>query len=360
MWRSAALLVLLGVSPAPAVHGSRREPPAPQRPPAVSAGDAPAGAAAAALEMIGELKQRCHAVKPATGEKKWDELFPRAANLSRRLRMGYKPDAFARHLGSAVSKRCTLFKDKARWKHKSLIFTHIPKTGGQSMEIALRRNAAAQKVQLVAGHNRIGDLRESYPKLFRTGDEADLLTVFREPSALLLSDFHYIQRHPDHGDHYRLKDMTLREHLEKDFDDGVGDGLGLFTQTGRKDKILERLRGLCTSARIRSKPYRCLCSELYGLFFQKTLELLAARYAVVGVLERLPETLEVARCRVPWLKNFSDVPHHNRRPSHSKKEDAHDTRLMKEKTFMVSAVYKAVNRMLDADLQCCRARRSRA
>eukprot|EP01062_Namystynia_karyoxenos_P042472 TRINITY_DN31047_c0_g1_i1.p1 TRINITY_DN31047_c0_g1~~TRINITY_DN31047_c0_g1_i1.p1 ORF type:complete len:563 (+),score=168.81 TRINITY_DN31047_c0_g1_i1:63-1691(+) len=367
-------------APAPAPPPRRQAPPpaeAPGPPAAAAAGqppsapelaaDPPAEAAAQVEAMADLLGRHCSGPEARAPEgAQWSEMRRRKEDVERRILGTWGPRevaATATLLKREIASRCRRFFNASRYPHKSLVFTHIPKTGGQSLQAALGGSAQRHNVRdISAGHIRYGDVLHGPNKktYFGAGREADFMTIFRDPVSLIISNYHYIRRNPTHGSHKRMLEMTLDEHLERDHDDGTSDGvLALFSQATRANRSVEDMRGLCNSARLRKLPHRCLCSSLWHTFLLRMLRLLAQRYTVVGVLERLPETLEVARCRIPWTRDLQ-VPHNNvRPPSQRKTPDRYDPALMRRKTFILAAVYRAVNRILDEDVKCCRAAAAR-
>jgi len=78
----------------------------------------------------------------------------------------------------------------------------------------------------------------------------------------------------------------------------------------------------------------------------------AKRYAVMGVLERTSETLEVMRCRFPWLA-ATKLQHANPTtpyPEHLLNNDA----LMRSIIRHDYRLYEFSGMVLSADIACCR------
>eukprot|EP01062_Namystynia_karyoxenos_P033657 TRINITY_DN24743_c0_g1_i1.p1 TRINITY_DN24743_c0_g1~~TRINITY_DN24743_c0_g1_i1.p1 ORF type:complete len:480 (+),score=135.57 TRINITY_DN24743_c0_g1_i1:78-1442(+) len=260
-----------------------------------------------------------------------------------------------------TASRCARFHDEPR-RHRRLVFTHVPKTGGQSMQIAIYRNAKTAgmdpKEDLLTGHLRYGDIFSWHPQFFNPAEETDFITVLRDPQALIRSDYSYMRRNPHHPGYLGAQRFrSLGHYIQTELDDGTGTAFALFAEHSRKNQTLERLRALCTRARRnqgRDPRLQWLCREGWAIYLARAAELLATRYAVVGILERLPETLEVLRCRLPWLKQLDSIPLHNKRPSNT--SDSASAELWKAKTYQENRFYGWAQRMLDADLRCCRQR----
>eukprot|EP00756_Hemistasia_phaeocysticola_P062873 Hpha_TRINITY_DN6328_c0_g2::TRINITY_DN6328_c0_g2_i1::g.145521::m.145521 len=222
-----------------------------------------------------------------------------------------------------IERRCAYFSEPG-WEHKRLVFTHVPKTGGQSLQMALYKSAERKgmnpKDTLLTGHLRYGDVRLWKPAFADPPKHTDYVTVLRNPQRLVVSDYEYMRRNPKHPGHKAAQRFKSLEHyLSEEMDDGTGSQFALFTESPRKNMTLEALRAHCTRARHRSSGDPRLpkvCASGWRIFLLKAAVLLATRYNVVGVLERLEDSLEVARCRIPW-SNLDKIPVHNQRPRSS-------------------------------------------
>jgi len=96
-----------------------------------------------------------------------------------------------------------------------------------------------------------------------------------------------------------------------------------------------------------SKNLQCKTQEVV---FQNMVD----NYAVVGVLERMEEVLEVLRCRFPW---FQEHTMHHKNPTTGFFKDTPLTRnknLLKMITPSENVLYEVANRILTADIQNCR------
>ena len=84
------------------------------------------------------------------------------------------------------------------------------------------------------------------------------------------------------------------------------------------------------------------------------------RYGVFGVLERGDETLEVIRCRLPWLAGATEYPHSRPTPPYPEQltNDPVHTQLI-ELTANSAKLFIVANLVLSADVACCRAARER-
>ena len=79
------------------------------------------------------------------------------------------------------------------------------------------------------------------------------------------------------------------------------------------------------------------------------------RYAVVGVLERPAETLEVIRCRIPWLSKAHEYPHERSTAAYpvSLSNELIRTSL-NELEANTAQLYGLANLILSVDIECCR------
>ena len=90
----------------------------------------------------------------------------------------------------------------------------------------------------------------------------------------------------------------------------------------------------------------------------ETVDFVRARYAVVGVLERPDETMEVLRCRVPWI-GATALPHTaaNAQTWSYPVKLRNEAGLMLNATFLEGQLYARANEILTENLECCRRRR---
>eukprot|EP00756_Hemistasia_phaeocysticola_P048201 Hpha_TRINITY_DN22632_c0_g1::TRINITY_DN22632_c0_g1_i1::g.192768::m.192768 len=257
--------------------------------------------------------------------------------------------------GHNLDERCSHFSSE-NLRHKRLVFTHVPKTGGQSLQTALALEAnrsGVDKKNLYMGHMRTGDVWAWY-KQTRDTRGTDYVTMLRDPVDTLVSDYHFMRRTTTHNNNAninsygRFDDWLLSAH-----DDGGPNGLALFAPWNRTSKTINKIRSFCSRMRWRPQEWRCLCTDLWRVYLDHTAELLTQRYAVVGVLDRLEDSLEVLRCRVPWLQGLKSLPHKNMRTDRKPKEVRNEEAL-RRKTYLQRGVYNFASRLLDADLACCR------
>eukprot|EP01062_Namystynia_karyoxenos_P077409 TRINITY_DN7790_c0_g2_i1.p1 TRINITY_DN7790_c0_g2~~TRINITY_DN7790_c0_g2_i1.p1 ORF type:complete len:522 (+),score=78.15 TRINITY_DN7790_c0_g2_i1:77-1642(+) len=326
-------------------------------PPPCSAGGASPGASGSGPGGGGE----------DTPYQRWGgELLGTFAELRRTvLREGERPllehllETHEDYLNTLISKRCPRFFSR-RFRHTRMMFTHVPKTGGQALQVVLykemERFGLEPSRRLLAGHLRYGDVKRW--KRGWMSKRPDLMTVLRDPESLILSNWAYMHRKGGHASHTTAeKYNTLTEYLRHELDDGAGDGFALFYEGSRENRTLDHLRAQCTRARFKGGEYAKACAGVWQVFFQKVALLLASRYTIVGVLERMEDTLEVARCRVPWMRNVTQVPKRNARPDAAAGLTPGERKLLSRKTTHAMALYRIANRILDEDLKCCRTSR---
>jgi len=260
--------------------------------------------------------------------------------------------------------RCSRF-EADDLEHEKFVFTHIPKAGGQSMQVAISEEARFHKVDeknLYMGHIRLGNVFEWF-KGSKDTRSTDYVTMLREPSAIAVSDYNYMRRMKNHNNHKVVSSFrSMDDWLISKTDDGGPGGLSLLVPWGPSSKLLNKLRGFCSWTRRLSQEWRCLCSDLWREVLDRSAEVLAQRYTAVGLLERMEDSLEVMRCRVPWLHTLKEIPRHNARPGKaaSKKPRRHHNprrgSLLQKKTFLQNGLYEFASKLLDADLKCCRRR----
>jgi len=82
---------------------------------------------------------------------------------------------------------------------------------------------------------------------------------------------------------------------------------------------------------------------------------LATRYAAVGILERSAATMEVLRCRVPWV-HAVELPNvsANAQTWHYPVKLTADAELMGEHVAVETMLYEWAGILLSVDLLCCR------
>lgn len=92
--------------------------------------------------------------------------------------------------------------------------------------------------------------------------------------------------------------------------------------------------------------------------FSDVMNNIVENFAVVGVIERMNETLAVLHCRFPWMKDLI-MPHKNPTTDLLKKIPLkRNDLLMQRITETEDSMYEIANKLLTIDVQNCRARQS--
>lgn len=264
-------------------------------------------------------------------------------------------------------------------------FAHVPKTGGTSLQALLESSASdagldvlnthlqvlkhttlanlrtrAAHAQLLTGHNPVAFVADALA--WHDGHFA-MLTLLRNPFNRLESSYRY---HQGKGTE-RAKQVMACHRNGADILQAGFDAMLLSRAGGRgRDQAawihappeLWRESGCPTAAtqgfideHVATCPLTMHPKQLRQVF-----EAILKTFAVVGILERMPETLEVLRCRVPWFKNTS-MP---KVSLHSQVEPypitlRHNASLMGPAALTEAKLYEFGNALLKADLECCRA-----
>lgn len=108
--------------------------------------------------------------------------------------------------------------------NKTLIFLHIPKTGGRSLQKILLRNFKDKEV-ITDGHEKLEKIK-SWPDESRRkiryiqghfiygvhelfSQESTYITMLRDPVERVISHYYYIRRSPNHPLHATLRDENI-------------------------------------------------------------------------------------------------------------------------------------------------------
>lgn len=180
------------------------------------------------------------------------------------------------------------------------VFLHIPKTAGTTLKTVLLRHYAPWRVHRFypeGGHARL--LRDLRHRL-DAGQRIDLilghlgfgihedidrevryLTVLREPVRRVLSLYRHVRRTPDHPLHGEVQGMSVYDFVNSGIDDSVANNQTRFLSGDKWNEEMGRARRPATEL---------LSAALRNL----------DRIAVVGVSERLDETLLILRRTMDW------------------------------------------------------------
>lgn len=184
----------------------------------------------------------------------------------------------------------------------TVIFMHVPKTGGTTLEYLLAKNyringvvhinapglqanpyALLRKSDLtlphvIMGHHKMCQL------LYRFVDRPLVhLTMLRDPIRRILSYYNYIQTSPDHSLHTTTTERSLQEFVESE------DMVELSNaQTLRFSGLLQKNRPW-QKTHILEEAYKCARYSLEH------------RFSLLGLTERYTEFLLMARKTLNWL-----------------------------------------------------------
>lgn len=232
-----------------------------------------------------------------------------------------------------------------------LIFLHIPKAGGTTLEsilikrqrkgVVLRLGKAVppeqfcqwpevrrESVGLLIGHVPFGI------HAFMGSEDIRYLTIFRDPIARTISHYYYIKRHPTHWLHGKVtRDlMSLRD-------------FALSNLTSQLDNGQVRLLAGCEDMRL----------KVSDAMVEQAIDNIQGWFAGFGILERFDESLLVLRDALSW----QDMPVYRvRNVGHDKPEASpQDRDAIGERNRFDQALYtwaqeefsRQLDRLVDVD-----------
>lgn len=258
-----------------------------------------------------------------------------------------------------------------------LAFTHVPKMGGTSVQQLLVAEALeAGKVVLNVNHVTLhvpGQKPTIFPKLSLNelrvlSKSADVLighgaaaweegqgahqlgwrggnfsrvTMMRDPLDTLQSLFRYNNGQPEAGTRsIYARNLTLQQ------------GYDEFLQAKCAPLADNTCAPIDRGATGVVALHRPATSPGGATGLVSTMMHIASEYAVVGVLERLEETLEVLKCRAPWV-NATGIPHKNPTPRYPVQLKDNE-QLMRQISAKDIQLYVLANLVLSLDVACCR------
>lgn len=188
---------------------------------------------------------------------------------------------------------------KGAEQEKTVIFVHIPKTGGTTFKTIIERQYKSQSVFLfkrpperslaefkelpeakkreikfIQGHMRFG-LHEFFPQ------QCTYITILRDPVDRIISLYYFILRNPKNAVHNEVvsRNMSLK--------DWVSSGITTLVNNNHT-------RFLCTTEAV-TKDGQCSTEMLESA--KKNIQ---ERFAVVGLMERYDETLLLLKRNLGW------------------------------------------------------------
>ena len=275
--------------------------------------------------------------------------------------------------------RCALFNPASAGSSifdlESLAFTHLPKAGGSSFQQMLtseakRHNLTVMNVKKEFGSGGPGagsprataDLQAadvlvghgSYQYMvdyLHWRPRATFVTLLRQPSDRLESAFRY---RGGEGEEYARRILAQGRSLQAEYEEYLRH---LHMDTTALQ--MHRPKATCADDEVADESGHFLFCRgmLSAAQVEATVDFIRARYAVVGVLERPLDTMEVLRCRVPWVEATA-FPHSdvNAQTWKYPVQLRADAAAMLNATFLEDQLYARANEILTEDLECCRRR----
>ena len=271
--------------------------------------------------------------------------------------------------------RCALFNlssgAPSKYNVESLAFTHVPKAGGSSFQYMLKGEARRHNMTWTNVHEKIGsrgrgeaDVQAadvlighgSYQYMvdylhWWPGPRATFVTLLRQPSARLESLFRF---HSGEGEAYARRILAQGGSLQAEFEKFLR-----HRQMGTEALQMHRKKATCADVADANDHFLFCLGALTAEQVEETFDFIRDRYAVVGVLERPEDTMEVLRCRVPWVER-TKLPHSdfNAQTWRYPVQLHTDTAAMRNATYLEDQLYARANEILTEDLECCRHRSS--
>ena len=291
-----------------------------------------------------------------------------------------------------MSSRCDAFRDSGN----NVGFIHPFKAGGTSFRMTLNAQAAKAHKKLAPEHGALASMctgktltecrKQLAPcevlemptyafaseALYWNNGTTLWLTMLREPSARLESMFRY---HGGKGAEYVKTVKARNGSLQEEFERMLTQPEDLHVPFllappslwidayGADEPWLTRTPSNATTnstggnMHVRPKMHLAATrsATLSEAQFARLADFIASRFAVTGVLERISDTLEVMRCRVPWfrtkvLPKVEETAQHWQYPVRLERRDA----LIQAHAATELRLYALANQLLDADLECCR------
>jgi Sulfotransferase family len=149
---------------------------------------------------------------------------------------------------------------KPRLNEQCIVFLHVPKTGGQTIESPLIRNfPESERIHLDILDTRLDEAMNSIPLEIRAHarlvwghlpygvhlhmpQRCEYITILREPIARVVSVYKYILRTRDHVLHDRVatEDIPFEEYLESGIDEGQTGNAQTRQLSGKQFGVLDR------------------------------------------------------------------------------------------------------------------------
>lgn len=185
---------------------------------------------------------------------------------------------------------------------ETIIFVHIPKTGGTTFDKLIKRQyepeslflfdnvqeslakfrqlteAEKSKIKFIQGHMRFG-LHKEFPQ------PCTYMTILRDPVDRIISLYYYALRRPEHPAHQAVtsKNMSLKEY--------VSSGVSTLVNNNQT-------RFLCATELV--SEYGQCSSEM----LESAKKNLQDYFAVVGLMERYNETLILLKRAFKWRNPY--------------------------------------------------------
>lgn len=245
--------------------------------------------------------------------------------------------------GRSCNGKRSVVRDDAQ-RNRTLIFVHLPKTGGVTLTELIYRQIGRDKVfQITAGKIHDSILRFSKMSSHQRSQydavvghmpigidrfipqESMYMTLLRDPIERLISEYYFIKRNPEHRIHKEIASgsMDLRRYVERQQDNVLVRRLWNYDLLGSKTYWAE----------FRSQPVK-------GKMIDEAKSNLRDRFGVVGLCERFDETVMLIASELGW--GFPFYEEHNVTPDRPTRYDIdpQTRRLIEEKTEFDQELYR--------------------
>lgn len=237
----------------------------------------------------------------------------------------------------------------------------LPKDNNNSTASNECVRSLLKDADILVGHQDFSyvedDIRWKSENITNSASKPDWITLIRNPSDKIESAYKWEQQRK------RLKGINRTDKIsfQTNFDKfihttgSINNALRMHAPLDVYKLLIEDNKPHVAFDRVFNNNFAFdkLEPEIQMDVLEKVAMNIANRFSAVGVLDRLDESLEVLRCRHPWI-DATTLPHSN--PSKMKfphKLVRNDT-LIREVAMADDYLYTFANRLLSIDVECCR------